>query len=234
MAGSRTQGAVEEGGRRPGLPRVFLEHQRRLRATLGAAAVAHEFGVGAVTVTGICGVTRMAKMSFYEVFANVGECLAFGLAEGFERIFAGVSEAAEADGAWPTRVEQGIIRFYGAVAAETLLAELCLVHSVGASVPGSGHDIEAGVALVADLIGGGREAGRERLGAAYREPAPLAEDCLAGTIVSLAAMKLTQERAGELPAAEPEMIFLVLSTFLGPQEAGRAWSQLSHSRPTSG
>lgn len=225
MAGGM-QGAVEAGGRRPGLPRAFLEHQRRVRATLGAAEVAHEFGVGAVTVTGICGVTRLAKMSFYGVFANVGECLAFGLAEGFERIFAGVREAADAEGEWPARVEEGIVRFYEAVAAEPLLAELCLVHCFGARVPGGGYDFEAGVALVAELIGGGREAGRDRLGAAYREPAPLAEDCLAGMIVSPAALKLTQERAGELPAAAGEMVFLVLSTFLGPLEAGRAWGEL--------
>jgi AcrR family transcriptional regulator len=220
------QDAMETRDRRPGLPRAFLEHQRRLRATLGAAEVAHEFGIGAVTVTAICEVTQMGKMSFYDVFANLGECLTFGLAASYERTFAGVREAAGAEGDWPDRVQQGITRFYGAVAAEPLLTELCLVHCFGARGSGGGHDFEAGVALVAELIGDGREAARERLGDAYREPAPLAEDCLAGMIVSLAGLKLSQERAGELPGAAAEMVFLVLSTFLGPHEAGRAWSGL--------
>jgi hypothetical protein len=184
---------------------------------MAAAEIAHEFGIGEVTVTGICQLGRMGRDSFYGVFDGIGECLRFAFAEGFERIFAGSRESSEEAGPWPERLNAGLERFYKAVAEEPLLAEFCLVHCFGAE-QSVGHDYEAAVGALVTLLGSGREDGRERRGTAYREPPPLSEEYLARMIVSLAALRLTQGRATELPGERPEMAKMVISTLSGAEE----------------
>jgi hypothetical protein len=221
--GSEDQGAVGSLRSRPDLPRAFIDHQRRLRAARGAAEIAHESGIGQITVGGICAFGRMARNTFYDLFDNVADCLRFGFGEGFELIFAGVREASAEEGPWPRRLDMGLERFYQTVAEEPLWAELCLVHCFGAAEPAAGHDFEAGVMAMVGLL----EGGRETAAGDQRPPLPpLAEECLARMIVALAAQRLQQEEAAELPEQRAEMTMLALSTFLGPEEAGRAWDEL--------
>jgi hypothetical protein len=216
---SRTRGTPK---RRPALSRAFIDHHRRLRAARAAAEITHEFGVSQVTVAGICQVGQMARSSFYDVFDNVADCLRFSFAEGFELVFAGVREAREGAEPWPQRLDGGLERLYRTIAEEPSWAELCLVHCFGAAEAAAGHDFEAGVAMVAGLLEGGRELAENR----QRPPAPpMTEECLARMIVSLAAQRLQRGEAAELPGQRGEMAVLALSTFLGPEEAGRVWNQ---------
>ena len=209
------------------LPRAFIEHQRRLRAAGAAAKIAHEFGIAAVTVRGICELGRMARNSFYEVFAGVEDCLRFGFAEGFGLIFGGLGAVSAAPAPWPQRLDAGLESFYGAVAAQPLWAELCLVHCFGAAEAAAGNDFEAGVAAMVGLLEGGREIAGVT---ARASPAPLTEECLAQMFISLAAQQVPQGAAAQLPGQRAEMVVLALGSFLGPQEAGRVWAELEAER----
>lgn len=176
------------------MPRSFLEGHRRLRAAMAAVEIAHEIGLGAVTVKGICQRAKMGRSGLYDVFDNVGDCLRFGFAEAFELVFAEVREVSQEDGPWLQQLNAGLDRFFAAVAERPLLAEFCLVHCFGAADSAEGHDFEAGVATIAALIS---------------DQPSLAEDYLARTIVSLAALKLRQGQAKTLPAHRKQMAALV-------------------------
>jgi AcrR family transcriptional regulator len=200
--------------RRPDLAREFIEAARRRSFALAAAEVAHEFGIHAVTVSFVCQVAGSARNTFYDHFANVGECLRHGVREAFELLFMPFREVG--DGEWLEEVERAIAGFYGAAAREPMLAELLLVHSFGIALKDEDPDLDAGVVAMTALLARGREEVEGEV-----VPIPLAEDYLARVISSLAALKLRREEAETLPAHTREMTTLVGIAYLGPQRTMR-------------
>jgi AcrR family transcriptional regulator len=205
-----------------------------MRAVNAAVELAHEMGIGQITVSHICQRGQIGRNTFYDLFGGSGACLRFGFEQGFQLVFAGAIETSREGGPWPQRLIAGLDRFYDAVAEKPLMAEFCLVHCFGAAERAEGHDFEAGVAAVARLLGGAREEARERRGPDYAEAPPLTEEYLARTMVSLAAQFIIRGWAAELPAQRWEMVMLALSAFFGSKEAGRARAELEAERSVLG
>jgi AcrR family transcriptional regulator len=223
--GGGGKGAVASS-RRPALSPDFIQFHRRRRVVVAVAELTSEFGIGAATVGRICKLSRMSRMTFYDLFASASDCLRYSFAEAFEGLFAPVREASLGGDWWLGGLDRALEALFETAAGEPALAELCLVHCFGAAAEAEGHDYEAGVGLIAELLAGGREAGRERLGRDYCEPPALVEDYLARTIVSLAALKLKQGQGKTLPEHRAEMVMLSASAFFGAEEAGRLYREL--------
>ncbi len=225
----RGKGAVTSAAtpsRRPALSREFVKFHNRRRAVVAVAELASELGIGAVTVGGICELSRMAKVTFYDLFASASDCLHYSFTEAFEGLFAPVREASLTGDSWLAGLDRAVEALFEGAAREPALAELCLVHCFGAATEAEGHDHEAGVGMIAELLAGGREARRARLGRDYSEPPALTEDYLARTTVSLAALKLRQGQGEALPEHRAEIVMLAASAFFGAEEAGRLWGEL--------
>jgi AcrR family transcriptional regulator len=213
-------------GRRPDLPREFVLDQRRQRVLGAVAELAHEVGVGAVTGSGICRLSRIAKNTFYELFDSVSDCRRYCFAEAYAVVVDPVREASAEPRSWLAGLSAALAAFYAAIAAEPLLAELCLLHSLGAVEEAQGNDNEAAVAAMVEVLDGGRAAGRAARGMAYREPPALAEDYLARMIVSLAALRVRRGEVAALAEQRSELVILVASPFLGSEQAEQAWREL--------
>jgi AcrR family transcriptional regulator len=228
---SREQGGADfvVAPRRPLSPAFVEEHQRR-RALPAVAELAHELGIEEITVSDLCGAARMGRSHFYELFGSREGCLEYAFSKAFEAIF-GATNAVElaADEAWLAGIDAGIGALFETIAKEPLLAELCLIHASGSTVS-AGYNFEAGVDVLLRLVSGGREAARVRGASAAPDPGPLIEEYLAGSLASLARLRLMQEKATELPEHRGEMVLLVASVFFGPQEGRRAWRELAANR----
>jgi AcrR family transcriptional regulator len=199
--------------RRPRLSLSFVaEHQRR-RVPRAVAQLAKGSGTEQITVTDICRRAQISRANFYSVFGGRSDCLDFAFRFAFERIFAATRDAAEEpERPWLTRMDGGVGAFYGAVAADPDLAELCLIHAPVAN-GSTGSDREAGVRVMVDLISGGRAAAAADRGESYRDPGPLVEEFLGRGIVSLAAMRVLQGDAARLPEHRAEMVRLAATVF---------------------
>jgi AcrR family transcriptional regulator len=202
--------------RRPVLPREFIEANRRRSFVLAAAEAAHDAGICAVTAGLLCRNARSARTTFYDHFDNVNHCLRYGIKEAVERLFAPVREAGGKGREWLLEVDRAIAGFYAAAAAEPLLAELLLVHSIAVPLRDGDPDLDTGVDAMAALLVGGR--GQIPTGSA---PVPLAEEYLSRVIISMAVLKLRQGEAETLPALSREMTLLVGDTYLDIAETGR-------------
>ncbi len=203
--------------RRPLLSREFVATNRRRTFALAAAQVARESGVHGVTVTKLCRQAHAARNTFYDLFANVDDCLRHGIREGFDQLFAPVRRASdEREGEWLLGVERAIGGLYEAVAGPPDLAELFLVHSFGVPCGAGDPQYETGIVAVERLLVQGREQD-----ATASEPMPLAETYLARVIISMATLKLHQGEAQALPAQTREMTLLVGTTYLGIEQTAR-------------
>lgn len=221
---------VPPDSRRGKLSREFVEEHQRRRIVGPVAEVAHELGIDAVTAARICQSAKMSRTVFYALFETSAGGLRYSFEEAFSQIVGPVQSATEGVEPWLERVNAGLGAFYGGIAKEPFLAELCLVHSAKRTGEAPAHYYEATVDFVIGLIAGGRVAGMAAIGAGYRDPGPLTEEYLARTIVSLAAMRLRQDLAKQLPEHRDEMTLLVANAFLGSEEASRAWRTLESGR----
>ena len=203
---------------RPTLPRGFVEAHQRRRIVRPVAELAHEQGIDEVTVTKICRGARMSRTGFYALFESTATSMEYAFGEAFAEVFKPVEAAAEGVEPWLERVETGLSAFYARIAEESVLAELCLVHSADATGKAPAHYYEAVVELATGLIAGGRAAGLAANGKGHRDPGQLTEECLARSIVSLAALRLRQGLAKKLPEHRDEMTQLVANAFLGSSE----------------
>jgi AcrR family transcriptional regulator len=198
--------------RRPQISRQFLEDHRRRRYVDAVAELLHEFGREGPTVTNIVRLAGTARNSFYEVFHGAEDCIGYGIGVAKEELFATL-DGQDAGGEWLAEVEQAISGFYSTVVAEPMLAELFLVHAAASRVDRGRAAAQAGVEGFTSLIFRGRAEAEAR----GRRPLPAtADEYLARAIVALAARRVIEGRAEELPGETRAMATLVGDFYLGP------------------
>jgi len=216
---------LQQAGRRD-LSQEFLDAHKRQRVVAAVARLAHERGVARVTSAQIIAQAHMARGTFYALFGTKGGCLRFAFGEAFERVFAPVRMAGEANGPWLDRVRAVLDALFAATVREPLLAELCLVQAPSVAALSERSDGEAGVEVLAEAFRGGREAGREALGPSYQDPAPQIEQLLARGVLAITATRLRQGKAAELPGHRAELVQLIATPFLGTEKAPKTSRRL--------
>jgi AcrR family transcriptional regulator len=208
---------VSETAFRPPISSEFVRHHQRNRAVAAAAQIAHEVGLGQLTVSDVCRRAQMARATFYALFANREGLLAYCFAANYEKIAAPLADLGRRDeGPFFDRFARALGAHFDAVAAEPRAAEFCLVHGFGAPEQAEGCDFEAMVALLRRLLQEGREDLRQDGHLCRPEPAAGTEDYLARAIASLAGNLVLSGRAGALPGYAREMCALVGGAFFGP------------------
>lgn len=199
------------------LPREFVEEHRRRRVAATVAQLAHDHGLTGVTAVATCRQTKMARATYYGLFQSTSDCLRYAFAFAYAHLFDPVEEVSRSAGSWLGGVDGALVALLDAVATEPLLAELCLVHSLGASEEAAGHDQQAAVETMIKVLTRGWE------GPAV---SPLLEEYVARAIVSLATLRITEGKAASLPEHRRELVMLAATAFCGVDEAARLCAEL--------
>jgi AcrR family transcriptional regulator len=195
---------------RPQISREFLESHRRRRYVEATAELLHEFGRQGATVTNIVRLAGTARNSFYGVFAGAEDCIAYGIKIAVEELFA-PPEAQQGRGEWHSEVHEAIAGFYGAVAADPVLAELFLIHAAASRTREGRLATREGLVRLAPLFGRGRTEAAHH----GRRPAPpLADEYYSLAVVSLAARRVRRPEVAALPDEAPAMAALVTGFYL--------------------
>jgi AcrR family transcriptional regulator len=213
---------------RQALPREFIDGHRRRRVVIALAQLLHEGAAPDLPVWEIVKAARMSRNTFYELFAGKVECLRFAREEARRQLFDPALAALDNGAAsWLERLGAALGELLGAVAAEPLLAELCLVHSP--SLPGEPDALGGsdGLKETVAMMGGGREAGRELRGADYREPPAESEELIAGAILATIALRIRHGELEDLSALRRDLVGLAAGPFVGFKQAGRYGRGLS-------
>jgi AcrR family transcriptional regulator len=201
--------------RRPRISREFLADYRRRRYVDASAELLHEFGREGPTVTNIVRIAGTARNSYYEVFGSAEDCIGHGIDIAARELFATL-DAQDGVGEWAAEVDAAIAGFYGAVAAEPILAELFLIHSAACRGDHRRVAARAGAEGFVALFERGRD-GAEALG--RRPPPSLIDECLALAVLSLAVQRVRGPEAETLAEEAPAMAALVVGYYLGPEAA---------------
>lgn len=223
----KVDAAAETPTRRPALRISFIEEHQRRRVVDAAAKLAHEAGIGAVTVEGLAQVAHMGKGTLYARFGNQAGCLSYSFAVAYREVFAELAATAAGSEPWLVRLDAGLATLLQACAAAPLLAELCLTHAAGAPAAAADHDSEAVTKILKELLAGGRAEGRAALGSDYQEPPAEMEEFLSRGILSLVVLRLLRGTAASLPSLREEIFLWAAGALLGPEEAARAWVGLA-------
>lgn len=183
----------------PQLPREVVEHHRRQKFVTALAELAHEQGIAAVTAQGICRAAHSAKKTYYELFGSTEEFLRFAFAAAFEPVLEPVSRALAGDE--PPQLEPVVGDLYAGIADNPALAELALLHSFGRPVESAGHDYQAALQLLLELL----ERCRSDRGAGRADRFTLTTELPAAWILSIASNHLHRGEAGTLPDRGKEL-----------------------------
>jgi AcrR family transcriptional regulator len=163
--------------------------------------VAGEHGAQSATITGVTGAAGVSSGTFYELFADRGECLlaAFEHAVALAREHAGAAYISEAR--WIDRIRAGLFSLLELFGRDPALARLCLIESAAAGTPALAYRAKV-LAQLAGLLDDARTAAR-------RQPPPLtAEGVVGGTLAVIQTRLLERDRGALTELINPLMSFI--------------------------
>jgi AcrR family transcriptional regulator len=193
---------------------AHLDQRRRILRAI--AELVAKRGYADVTVELIVKRARVSYKTFYKHFSGKEECFQ----EFFDSTFAATEKSirdrlAEERGEWSDRVMLALRLWIDRIVAEPLLARAAIVEAPTVG-PGMLERYGRATRAFAPLFRAGRE-----LSPRGAELPPTIEDTLSGSVFWSAYQRLIVGEAERLPDLLPEVIELVLRTYLGQAEAAR-------------
>jgi len=193
---------------------AHLDQRRRILRAIGELVAKR--GYADVTVELIVKRARVSYKTFYKHFSGKEECFK----ELFDSAFDTTEKAirgrlAEEGGNWTDEVVLALSTWIDRIVAEPLVARAVIVEAPTVG-PGMLDRYERATKAFAPLFRQGRE-----LSARGAELPATIEDTLSGSVFWSAYQRLIVGEAERLPELLPELIELVLRTYLGQAEAAR-------------
>ena len=216
-------GASEGSARLPagrhGLPPELIAQNQRERMIAALAEVVAERGYNATTIANITDGASVSRRTFYEQFSSKEDCFLAAYDQVAEHILVSMRAAAESFDSWPQQVRAALATVLRFLAGEPELARLCIIEPVSAGGAVAARHRESLAALVELLRSTRPERPPDR-------PLPQAtEEAIVGGIVSLLSREINAGRAEQLEKLLPDLVELVLTPYLGPEEAERLMRQ---------
>jgi AcrR family transcriptional regulator len=201
---------------RHGLPREFVVENQRQRIAAGMISVVAERGYTATTVTQIVAAGGVSRRTFYNYYRDKQEAFfdVYGQVSDFLlRVMSEAAVGGAAKGGWASRVEASLAALLEGFTANPELARFCL-----AAPPAAGGEVAATyrdfLGRLVNVLGKGRPKRARRI-------PPAAEYGLAGGLAALILAGLTEGAEDGLPILLGELTELVLTPYLGREEAAR-------------
>ncbi len=193
---------------------VVVDHQRQ--RILAAAAVAlAEIGYAELSVEHIIARAKVSRTTFYSTFSNKRECIMVAHEEVFDRFTAELFRACAAQSTWSAKVVAAIGRAIDFAVRSPEEAQLLVVDAVAAE-----PSLALRVVASNDFLVGLLRNGREECPWAASLP-ELTERAQIGATASVIGHRLLSDQADRLPAMKPELVQLILTPYLGVEEAAR-------------
>jgi len=163
--------------------------------------VAGEHHAHAARITDVTDAAGVSSRTFYELFADRGECLlaAFEHAVALARERAGAAYISEVR--WIDRIRAGLFSLLELFGTHPALARLCVLESATAGTPALAYRAQV-LARLASLVDDGRTAAR-------RQPPPFtAEGVVGGTLAVIQTRLLERDRGALTELLNPLMSFI--------------------------
>lgn len=212
---------VEYGSRLPrgrhGIPHKLVVANQRERLLNAAAAIFAEEGYASLAVANVIRRAGVSRGTFYEIFDNKLDCLLAAQSRAFKRLNSAVVSACAAEEHWPRGVAAAIEVALDFAARSPEEASLILASSHPSSEP---QLVEEGISVnrwLIDLLHNGSERYP-----AVRAPSDLTEQAAIGAAISIVGSCLANDRIGPMPELMAALVQIVLSPYVGTDEAERA------------
>jgi AcrR family transcriptional regulator len=189
------------------LTQEVLDGFKRDRIAKAVVGLAHDRDVTQLTVGLIVTRARMARNTFYELFKNRADALAFSWKASERTLLSAIDAAAAAPGTWEERVESILRTLLQVAETEPQVVEFYLCHGHGIQ-PDAGPPGRPVVdALACALLPG-------RRGTTASVPPPRTEELLSYGLLSVIAKRLREGESEGLIALTREMTRLSVLPFL--------------------
>ncbi len=206
----RAQGRLPSG--RSDLPRQFIVKSQRERIVDATAAIVAERGLVGLTIPEIARRASVSNQTFYSIYSSKHEAFLGAQKVGLHQALQITVEAYEAHpDHWPCAIAAGLGALIDYLASEPAHAHLILVDTFGANPEAIEIRNSAMHAFAAYLRPGYELA---------EQPVPaIAAEAVAGGIWQVLHHYIENDCIAQLPAAAPQLVYLALTPFLGPQAA---------------
>jgi AcrR family transcriptional regulator len=214
------------GGRHGLAPETVAELQRARILAAMTAAVA-ERGYHETSVADVISRAGVSRKTFYERFAGKDECFAAAYGEEMDRLLAVTLSAFGEEGPWVVRVRDALTALCAALATNPTAARVCLVEALGAG-PATAERRQRELERLLPIF--------EAAPADAVRGLPFRESLSLGRLRDLTEMLHQEIAAGagrELPRMVPQLTYMMVLPFLGPERAARELGGERRLRPAS-
>lgn len=201
---------------RHGIARELVAANQRERLLCAATEIFAEQGYASLAVRGMIERARVSRATFYELFDDKVNCVLAAQRRAFEALKEAVTPTCGAGPHWPAGVAAAVGAALDFATSRPADARLLLASSHALSEPRLARE---GLALQEELVAI-LHAGAERCPSA-RSPSPLAERAAVGAALSIVAGCFAGEEPGLLPDLKPKVAQIILTPYVGANEAGR-------------
>ena len=202
---------------------VEADQRARVHTALGAAMARHSYEQ--MTVEHLIKGAGISRRTFYELFADKSEAFCAAHGEALADLERCVQGAARQEPDWPAATAAGIAAALAHFAADPPAAHLITAEPLAAG-PRPAYCHRLLVERFSPCLRQGREVAAASApgavaarGDASLEPGPHLEELLLAGFAATVAAKLREGRAEALPGLGPSLTRLVLTPYLGGEEA---------------
>jgi AcrR family transcriptional regulator len=207
--------AVTGDGYESGRAGSAASHAQRERLIDSFTRIASERGYERTTVEGVTAAAGLPEGAFYEHFTDKRQCLSAAYDAFVDRMVDEAQQATEETDDWPSQVKEAVAAGLSFVSETAARARFFAVEA-----PAAGPVMFERYVAATDRIVFLLRSGRER----YPHTADLPdfmEEVLVGGAATLVSGALLSEEHTRLPSLEPELVEIILTPYLGREEARR-------------
>lgn len=194
---------------------VVVAHQRERLLDAAAAAMA-EKGYAELTVRDLIDRAGVSRRTFYQLFEAKIDCVFAAHERAFGHLSRVIVDACRTEAAWPDRVAAAVSASLAFAVESPTDAQLIVVTCHTASEPMLASRGHAAHEKLADLL----RTGRKQAEVAHTPP-ELTEQAVVGAAMAVVGARLLAGKIATLPALAPELSQIILTPYLGDEEAQR-------------
>jgi AcrR family transcriptional regulator len=215
----------ERVGRQSGCTRVNVEEIQRSRILAAMAEEVALRGASSVTVARVIARARVSRRLFYELFADVEDCMLAVFDWAAQQARVAAIDACRDERDWLGQVRVGLAALLRYFDRQPLLAQVCVVHAAG----GGRRVLDRRSQTIAQLAAMVNRAGR--LGKGKRTPSPLVAEGVVGAVLAVLYARMLPRELGAsdwkvdknspLIGLHGELMSMIVLPYLGAAAARR-------------
>jgi AcrR family transcriptional regulator len=199
---------------------ISNQRERILDAVMHAAS---RSGYAAMRIEDVIAIAGVSRRTFYDHFPNKEEAFLAAYELVLEQLLSGVSSAFATGETWTSRVRRGLAAFLNLLAAEPVLAQVCVVEALAAGPRALARRTEAMQSFQVLLQPPPGDA------LATSSAPPVAVEAIVGGIYEVIYSRVTTHRTQELPGLLPSLLHSALLPFVGPEIAAAEYQRVTRS-----